>query len=252
MKTRITAALDALAQSDGIRILLAVESGSRAWGFPSRDSDWDVRLLFVRPLGAYLSVEPPPETIERMLPDELDVAGWDLRKALGLLIRSNAAAAEWLASPVVYCCDPAAVALLARVARQTAHLPALAYHYDRSARRFWPPADGMPLRLKSLFYALRPALALRWMRTRHTPPPMDLPPLMDGLPASLATEIGTLLAIKAEATEATPAPAHPAITQFLTETLAAPVERPGAWDKAAALQLADAAFRQLVGIRPYA
>ena len=162
MRRRIETVLDAVEQDEGVRILMAVESGSRAWGFPSRDSDWDVRFLYVRPLASYLSVEPPREGIERPIEAGLDLVGWDLRKALRLLTKSNAAMLEWLASPVVYRRDDAVATALAELAREAAHLPALAYHYDRLARGTWPEgeAGSASIRLKSLFYALRPALAL--------------------------------------------------------------------------------------------
>ena len=133
-RSRAEAALATVEQEDGVRILLAIESGSRAWGFPSRDSDYDVRFIFVRPLSAYLSIVPPRDVIERPIDAELDLGGWDLRKALGLMVRSNAVVLEWLASPVVYQSEPAAVLALNNLARGAAHPPALAYHYDPPCR----------------------------------------------------------------------------------------------------------------------
>src|SRR5689334_14501823 len=87
-----------------IQIFYACESGSRAWGFPSEDSDYDVRFLYVRPSEWYLSidVEEKPDVIERPITDELDISGWDLRKALKLLRKSNPPLLEWLSSPIVY------------------------------------------------------------------------------------------------------------------------------------------------------
>lgn len=160
MRARIAAALGDVERAEGIRVLLAVESGGRAWGLPSRDSDWDVRFLYVRPLAVYLGVVPPHDTIERPIVDGLDLGGWDVRKPLGLLVRSNAAVLEWLASPITYRRDGWAVAGLTGVARLAAHGPALEHHHDRLARGAWPPADGEAARLKALFHALRPALAL--------------------------------------------------------------------------------------------
>lgn len=152
-------ALAAVERAHSVCILLAVESGSRAWGFPSLDSDYDVRFLYLRPLHAYLSVDAARDTIEHPpTPDEggvLDMGGWDVRKALHFLARSNAAAMEWLCSPTVYQHDPEAHAALSALA----HLPALAYHYDRLARHALPLSTG-PVRLKSYFHAIRPALAL--------------------------------------------------------------------------------------------
>ena len=166
-RVRAEAALVGVERAEGVRVLLAVESGSQAWGFASRDSDYDVRFVYLRPLADYLSVAPGRDVVEQPVEELLDLSGWDVRKALGLLARSNAVALEWLASPVVYRHDPAAVELLSAVARAAAHPPVLAYHYDRLARHAWQAGTG-EVRLKSYFYALRPALALRWLRERDT------------------------------------------------------------------------------------
>src|SRR6201990_2789542 len=101
---------DALAQVEAerhVRVLYACESGSRAWGFASRDSDYDVRFLYVHEPDWYLSVQDRRDVIEEPLSDELDVSGWELRKALRLLRKSNPPLLEWLKSPFVYGCDPA-------------------------------------------------------------------------------------------------------------------------------------------------
>jgi hypothetical protein len=164
MRARIAASLEAIERERGVRILLAVESGSRAWRFPSVDSDYDVRFLYVHPAMDYLSVEPPREVIERPEEALLDIGGWDLRKALRLALRSNAVLLEWLASPVHYREEATAREAIAALARDACQLPWLAYHYDRQARRSWEEirATGAAPRLKAYCYALRSALALAW------------------------------------------------------------------------------------------
>jgi predicted nucleotidyltransferase len=102
MQTRIATALAALEAQHGIRILCACESGSRAWGFPSPDSDYDVRFIYVHALDWYLGLDEGPDTLNFPVDDELDLAGWELRKTLRLLRSSNAALFEWLQSPIVY------------------------------------------------------------------------------------------------------------------------------------------------------
>lgn len=253
VRARIDAALREVERVEGVRILLTVESGSRAWGFPSRDSDWDVRFFYVRPLASYLSVSPSCDSIERPLLDGLDVGGWDVRKALGLLVRSNAAVLEWLASPIVHRRDERAEAELAGVARVAAHLPALEYHYDRLARGAWPPANGNPARLKALFYALRSALALAWLRRVGAPPPMDLPSLMARVAPrpDLVEAIAALRARKAAAVETDPAaqcPEMEATEAFVTEVLAVPSGTSGfsLSGQGAPTAAADAAFLRLV------
>ncbi|MGK9234036.1 nucleotidyltransferase domain-containing protein [Inquilinus limosus] len=252
MRQRIGPILDGIERREGVRILMAIESGSRAWRFASRDSDYDVRFIYRRPIDDYLSVETRRDVIELPVDGTLDVNGWDLRKALGLIAKSNAVVIEWLTSPVVYRRDDDATALLLGLAKAHTHLPALAYHYDRSARRAWCPGDdGNPIKLKSYFYALRPALALNWMRRKGTPPPMDLPSLMSGspLPDNLRDAVSMLLRRKAEATESETVARVPALEAYLTTALAETAPRPGIWDRAPAIRAADAAFRTLLQAR---
>lgn len=241
MIERIDAALSQIEREHDVRILLAVESGSRAWGVPSQDSDWDVQFLYIRPLPAYLVIDPRPDVIEMPITNELDLNGWDLCKALRLLVRSNAVIIEWLASPVVYRRDEAAYAALAAVARHAAHLPALEYHYDRLARRHWPAEGQEHVRLKVLFYALRPALALAWMQRHQRPPPIDLPTLMAGLDLSvdLVAEIAALTARKRVAAEADVKSPSSVIMRFIAAVLDADMGRAGEWDNFSATAFAN-------------
>lgn len=165
-----------------------------------------------------------------------------------MLVRSNAAALEWLSSPIVYRRHEGIAAELAGLARIAAHRPALEYHYDRLARGAWPSADGAPARLKALFYALRPALALTWLRRVGAPPPMDLPSLMAGLapPPGSAAAIAALRACKAAGTEADPAPPCPEAEAFVAEVPAVRPKRPSPWDKAPAIAAADALLSRVV------
>jgi predicted nucleotidyltransferase len=249
MSTRIGAALDALAAREGVRVLLAVESGSRAWGFPSCDSDWDVRFIYARPLAAYLSVTPRPDTLEQPVDDGLDLSGWDVRKALGLLTKSNAPVLEWLCSPMTYRREEDVACAMAALAQRAAHLPQLAHHYDRLARNAWAPGQDA-VRLKSVFYALRPALALSWMRRHRTAPPMDLAALMAGLDLSpsLIEAIADLRRRKAAGTEADTVPRCPAVEAFLTECLAEDAPRPAPWDRTEVIAASDTLMLRLAGL----
>lgn len=250
VRAEIDRALDRIAGAAGVRILLAVESGSRAWGFPSPDSDYDVRFIYMRPQDDYLSIGTPRDVIEAPITAELDVNGWDLRKALQLAVRSNAVVLEWLGSPIRYRADAAAVALLTSCALDAAWLPALAYHYDRLARRSWQPAPDAPgpIRLKSYFYALRPALALAWMRTRAEPPPMNLQQLLAGtdLPGAVLPAVDALVARKAAAIEAEIVERDVVIDAWLTSVLCKPSAPPAPWDRHAGQIAADRVFRRLV------
>jgi predicted nucleotidyltransferase len=205
MQTRIMAELAQVERENGVEIVLAVESGSRAWGFPSLDSDYDVRFLFLRPRSVYLSVFTPAEVIDHALDAVFDVNGWDLRKALRMMTVSNATLLEWLTSPIRYRADGALVEELLQVYRAGVSLPNLAYHYDRLARRSLGEigAAAHAVRLKTYCYALRAALALVWIRECGTPPPMDLPSLLAGVscPPDARQVIDALVRDKAVATE---------------------------------------------------
>jgi len=246
---RIEAELGAVERRHGVRILLAVESGSRAWRFPSRDSDYDVRFIYLQPIENYLAVRPRRDVIERPIDATLDVNGWDLRKAMQLMLRSNAVLLEWLCSPVRYLNVTEVTAPFAALARETADLTALCYHYDRQARRSFDEilsaTEGV--RLKTYFYALRPALALRWIRSKHEPPPMDLPTLMAGLtiPDELRRLVDDLLRKKAGGEEQDLCPRIIAVDEFIGTTLSEPVGQPSLIDRKHNTAKADALFASI-------
>ncbi|GAB3588769.1 nucleotidyltransferase domain-containing protein [Hymenobacter daeguensis] len=222
MQTRISTALAQLEATHGIRILYACESGSRAWGFPSPDSDYDVRFIYCHPPAWYLTLDEGRDTLNFPIDDELDLAGWELRKALRLLRASNAALFEWLQSPIVY------HEVLDFRTRLAALMPAAfnrkagLHHYLGQLRHgVEDDLTGEEIRLKRLFYALRSALAARWIRERPTPPPMEFAPLRQQLPADLQGAVDELLARKATANEKTLVPNPAGLGGFLRAELAA-------------------------------
>ena len=222
MRSRIAAALAALETRADVRVLLAVESGSRAWGFASPDSDYDVRLVYVHPPAWYLSLDEGRDTVEQPVDDLLDLGGWELRKFLRLLRAGNATPAEWLQSPMVYHEVPAAGAALRALLPATFQPLPILHHYLGMVRRgLETDLVGETVRLKRLFYALRAGLAARWVRQRATVPPLTLADLRAELPAELATTVEDLLTRKCAADEkATVAPPADLIG-FLTAEYAA-------------------------------
>lgn len=206
VRQEIETRLDRIEAAHGARLLLAVESGSRAWGFPSPDSDYDIRFLYVRPRDWYLSLAPGRDVIETPIEDEIDLNGWDVRKALGLLLKSNAVVSEWIESPIRYRPDDPFVARLAALADDLLNPRALAYHYARSGKQAaerWLDGEG-DVPVKKYFYALRPALAIRAIRHKpDTRPPMNLQALIaaSDLPAGLVEQIETLVEAKARTNE---------------------------------------------------
>lgn len=227
MTTRITAALTALEAQHDIRILYACESGSRAWGFPSPDSDYDVRFIYVRALDWYLALDEGPDTLNFPVDDELDLAGWELRKTLRLLRSSNAALFEWLQSPIVYHEAAGFRTQLVPLLPGAFNLKAGLHHYLGQLRRgVEEDVIGEAVRLKRLFYALRSALAARWIRERHALPPMEFAPLRELLPIDLQGTVAELLAQKAHSNEKTMVPRPAALVAFLAaEYAAGPVAR---------------------------
>jgi predicted nucleotidyltransferase len=206
VRLEIETRLDTIEAEHNVRLLLAIESGSRAWGFPSPDSDYDVRFLYVRPRDWYLSLTPGRDVIETPIEDEIDLNGWDVRKALSLLLKSNAVVSEWIESPIRYRPDDPFVAKLARLADDLLNPAALAYHYARSGKlaadRWLDGEDAEPV--KKYFYALRPALAIRAIRRNPASrPPMNLQALIaaSDLPALLVEQIDALVEAKARTNE---------------------------------------------------
>lgn len=183
---RIQARLNEVERDHGVRVLWAVESGSRAWGFPSPDSDYDCRFFYVRRHDDYLSPWRPRDVIETPLDDVLDVNGWDLIKAIRLAARSNATVMEWLRSPLICRGQPAFAEELLDVCRAVVDHDAIRRHYLHVGRAHWNrsgAAEGGKVSLKKLLYAIRPAAALHWTRTLGSPvPPMNLSALLEEAP----------------------------------------------------------------------
>jgi predicted nucleotidyltransferase len=199
----IDARLRSVTEREHAGVLLAVESGSRAWGFPSPDSDYDCRFIYARRRDDYLALFPPRDVIEFPADPVLDVNGWDLAKALRLMLKGNAVVIEWLTSPFAYAGDAGFREEALALARQAAVPAAIARHYlhlgERQRRTYFADAQAIPL--KKIFYALRPAVALRWLRLNHDEavPPMHFPTLVaaSALPADVVAIIDDLLACKA-------------------------------------------------------
>ena len=202
----IQSKLSALETAHDVRILFAIESGSRAWGFPSPDSDYDVRFVYAHRPEWYLSIEPGRDVIELPIEGDWDINGWDIRKSLGLLIKPNPVMLEWLSSPIRYRWDAAVCARLLEFSGRTTFGAACLHHYRNVAQKQWAKhvGDNPDVPLKKYFYILRPALAISWIRQKPTlPPPMNMQALVEGqdLPADLVQRIEDLLVLKSAAKE---------------------------------------------------
>lgn len=180
MKARIAEELQRIQVEHGVRVLLAVESGSRAWGFASPDSDYDVRFIYAHPIDWYISIAESRDVIEQMLPGDLDICGWDLRKTLRLFAKCNLALNEWIGSPLTYQEVPEFRRQLAELAPTFFNPIAAMNHYCNMAERALSEnyADGK-IGIKKLFYVLRPLYACRWIEHLQTQPPTEFDKLVD-------------------------------------------------------------------------
>ena len=213
--------LTAVETEQRVHIALAIESGSRAWGFPSPNSDYDCRFVFIRSIEQYLTPWPPRDVIETPLDRLRDVNGWDLGKALKLVLKGNAVIIEWVRSPIVYRGDPSFRQDLLDFATAFANRIHIGRHYlhlgERQRRTYF--ADEKQVQLKKIFYALRPAATLRWLRLRpdEVIPPMHFPTLMaeGDPPADVVEIVRELLDRKAKSRELGVAPLPKPIQAFI-------------------------------------
>jgi len=185
-----------------IRILYACESGSRAWGFASPDSDYDVRFIYAHRMDYYLSIDDQRDVVELPINDVLDINGWELRKALRLFRKSNAPLFEWLQSPIVYRGDPTFVGEM-RVLMSTNFSPRAGVHHYLSMARsvFESELSREIVKLKKYFYALRPILAAKWIADKKSVPPIEFESLRVFMPDRINTLVDELLSIKGKVDE---------------------------------------------------
>ena len=220
MEKTIQETLSRIEQENNIKILYAVESGSRAWGFASADSDYDVRYIYMHPMEEYLRIDSLPDTLEGPLDAVMDFSGWDLRKTLELLRRSNPSLLEWIHSPVCYRTSPEWESA-ARIFRHYYDPVTLMHHYLSMAQQHLIKVRaGEDVKLKHYLYALRPILCCRWLETRGTMPPVPFARLQqETLPAELAETVEEILKIKTSSDEILRIPRNPRLDAFLESEL---------------------------------
>lgn len=204
----------------GVQMLWAVETGSRAWGFASADSDFDVRFIYIRPANDYLRLNPPRDVIETPIDDTWDVSGWDLQKALRLLHKSNPTVFEWMSSRMPYI-EMDFGGRIAPLMERYFEKKAMMYHYyhmaDRTIRTF---LRGETVRPKKYFYALRPILACRWIQEFNAAPPILYSELVEAeLPAAMRAENAALLDMKLNMPEKAEIAPIRAVDAFIDESM---------------------------------
>ena len=165
-----------------VKILLAVESGSRAWGFASKDSDWDVRFIYVHKPEWYFNIDENRDVIEKLFDNDIDAVGWDIKKALMLLKRSNPSLMEWINSPIVYRAEEHFVNDLKQLAKECFNPTKAMYHYQRIYVKHderYLQKQGYPM--KRFMYYLRGILACQWIEKYKTLPPVAFQQLYDDI-----------------------------------------------------------------------
>ncbi len=204
-----------------VRVLYACESGSRAWGFPSTDSDYDVRFIYALPGNDYLSIDDIKDTIDIPVNEVLDINGWDIRKSLRLFARSNAAVYEWIQSPIVYGKNGDFLTRLTGLMSEYFSPRDGMHHYLGVARNAFSTLTGDEIKLKKYFYCLRSLLAAMWINEKQHVPPMEFAILRTLVTDSnWHNEIDRLLQLKAGSNESTLIKPHQLLNEFITANIA--------------------------------
>ncbi|HMW18418.1 MAG TPA: nucleotidyltransferase domain-containing protein [Accumulibacter sp.] len=221
-RTEILHRLRAAEDQHRVQVLLAVESGSRAWGFDSPNSDFDVRFIYVHHRDWYLSIDEQRDVIEYPIVDELDLNGWELRKALRLFRSSNPAFVEWISSPIVYLeHGPFAAACRHRLPEIYSCQRGIHHYRSMAKTNYRSHLLGEQVSLKKYFYVLRPLLSVRWLETHGTPAPIEFDKLLSLIAGQtdLIDAIQNLLARKRAAPESGLAPRIARIHAFIEAEL---------------------------------
>lgn len=234
-KQYITQKLREVESEENVKIIMAIESGSRAWGFPSKDSDYDIRFLYVRNKDDYLTVNPIRDVIEAPIVDDdylgvkWDMNGWDIKKALNLATKSNLTLNEWLNSPIHYIYDEESVAKLKEFTRESYHLDYLISSYHHWANGLWKDMDKSvdTIKIKSYCYIIRLLFVANWAKANQANPPMDMYSLHNGLTLeqSLISILAELIEQKSKSSESDLVGRNKIIDEYITASLQDKIEK---------------------------
>lgn len=182
IKQEVDYQLRLIEEANACKVLFAVEGGSRAWGFPSITSDYDIRFIYIKKPEHYLSVNIAKKTdcIHPAPFNNMDIDGWDINKALLLFHDSNPSLYEWLNSPIMYRSwlpfTNTIRDLMPDYYNQTKHV----YHYLNMCRTHYVKyLEKDQVKLKKYLHTLRPLLAVKWMMQNRGPIPAEFLPLLD-------------------------------------------------------------------------
>ena len=220
MKEIIQKKLEEIEKQEHVKIILAIESGSRAWGFESADSDYDVRFIYVREPEMYLRLDSVRDVIEWQLDEVFDISGWDIKKALQLLYKSNPTLFEWINSPIVYK-ETREGRELRDISKQYFDVKKSVMHYlNMASDTFDNYLQHESVKLKKYFYALRPILAAEYALENKTQPPIKFNDLKDMiLEDNLKTEVNHLLELKINSNETEYIPVIKDLNQYIEKNI---------------------------------
>lgn len=220
MRERILEELRKIEEKENVKIIMAIESGSRAWGFASPDSDYDVRFIYVRETEDYLNLEGIRDVIEWQLDEILDINGWDIKKALQLLRKSNPTVFEWCASPIVYMEREEFCWLRDLLPEYFSVKKSLLHYWHMAETNYREYLKGDEVRVKKYFYVLRPLMAAKWILDKKIAPPMLFDELVEAeLEGELRSELTRLLELKKTLPEMGLAPKIQVINDYIETVL---------------------------------
>jgi predicted nucleotidyltransferase len=220
MTYKINQKLESIEATHQVKVLYACESGSRAWGFASPDSDFDIRFIYKNQTNWYLNLWEKKDVIEFMTAENLDGSGWDLAKAIRLLAKSNVPLYEWIYSPVYYKSDIIFLEALRKLADDCFSPIAAMYHYLSMTKNYLEKSQQEQVKLKHLFYALRTALAGKWIVMHQTMPPVAFDKLLILTDNTINEQIYSLIQVKAEKGESYLHPNNRLVSAYLMELVA--------------------------------
>lgn len=251
IRGQILSKLNEIEGEHHICIPIAIESGSRAWGFASPDSDYDCRFIYVHPRDWYLSVFEGRDTIE-YTPDAIfDVGGWDVKKVIHHLVKSNAAMLEWLSSGVVYRMNQEVHDELWSLGNDFFNPVSVCWHYLSMAKNKLGEIQAKDQdKLKKYCYVLRPLACIRYIRIHGCIPYMEYQRNLVEIqvPPQVREQIALLLEEKKTAAEGHVIPQNRILLCYFQEEIAQAEEWLGNLhhEKNKDYERANQAFRDII------
>ena len=221
MKKEIINHINKLEVEKDITILLATESGSRAWGCPSPDSDYDIRIIFKRKTADYLRINEQPDSLDYFHGELLDINGWDIKKTFRLIKKSNVTPFEWAQSPIIYKEVDNFRQVIFELCKAYFNPKHAINHYRGIAKNSYADiTKESNIKLKKLFYVLRPIMAAKWIASKNEIPPMDIPNLISIINNNeIIAKINSLLEIKKDCNEDYIHTLSPLLSDFIKEEI---------------------------------